>query len=316
MDFWLNKNVEDIEKRATAAYLGLAIGDALGATLEFMTPAEIKAKHGVLKNIVGGGWLRLKAGQVTDDTTMALALGNSIIDQQAIDANDIAKAFSNWMASKPVDIGNTVRRGILHFRRTNKPVSPWSEHDAGNGAVMRCLPSILGTLGLSNEIVSHAVLTQAHTTHHNEVSDAAQLCIAQSIEFLFLGADKAAILVGPIAELIQKYPDFRFRDRRRENPTGYVVDTMQAVFQAFIDTDSFENCLIDAVNRGGDSDTVGAIAGMLAGSYYGINAIPKRWLKALDGDIKAQCEQQAIDLVRFAHDQYETSQRAYGSGVN
>jgi ADP-ribosyl-[dinitrogen reductase] hydrolase len=80
-------------------------------------------------------------------------------------------------------------------------------------------------------------------------------------------------------------------------PTGYIVETLQAVFQAFFTTDSFEECLIDVVNRGGDSDTTGAIAGMIAGSYYGIDAIPKRWLAQLDSAVAQACESQAKALL-------------------
>ena len=89
----------------------------------------------------------------------------------------------------------------------------------------------------------------------------------------------------------------RYDKRRRENPSGYVVDTLQAVFQSFFATESFEDCLIDVVNRGGDADTTGAIAGMLAGAYYGLESIPKRWLKAIDEDIATQCPAQARALL-------------------
>ncbi|MES9842986.1 MAG: ADP-ribosylglycohydrolase family protein, partial [Candidatus Thiodiazotropha endolucinida] len=75
-----------MEQRAFGAYLGLAVGDALGATTEFLTPREIREKHGVHDRICGGGWLRLKPGQVTDDTEMSLALGQSIIESGKVEA--------------------------------------------------------------------------------------------------------------------------------------------------------------------------------------------------------------------------------------
>src|SRR5512139_2303360 len=95
--------------RAIASYLGLAIGDALGATVEFMTPREIAAQYGIHDTLRGGGWLRLKSGQVTDDTTMALALGEAILQGGQVEALAAARAFDDWMRAKPVDIGNTVR---------------------------------------------------------------------------------------------------------------------------------------------------------------------------------------------------------------
>jgi ADP-ribosyl-[dinitrogen reductase] hydrolase len=134
--------------RAEAAYLGLALGDALGATVEFMTPREIAHHYGIHREIVGGGWLRLKAGQVTDDTGMSLALGEAIIANAGrVVPLACANAFDAWMRSKPIDIGNTVRRNLVTFRKTGVPVAPESDHDAGNGAAMRVLPVALATFG-------------------------------------------------------------------------------------------------------------------------------------------------------------------------
>ena len=162
-----------VSERARAAYLSLAIGDALGATVEFLTPREIQQKHGVHRDILGGGWLRLKPGQVTDDTTMSLALGEAILNAGKLDAHTAAQAFDQWMRSKPVDIGNTVRRNLITFRKTGHPEAPPSEHDAGNGAAMRCLPVALACYGQPIETIKHASAAQAHVTHHNALSDAA-----------------------------------------------------------------------------------------------------------------------------------------------
>jgi ADP-ribosyl-[dinitrogen reductase] hydrolase len=85
--------------------------------------------------------------------------------------------------------------------------------------------------------------------------------------------------------------------KQRQNPSGYIVETMQAVFQAFFDTDSFEACLIDVVNRGGDADTTGAIAGMLAGALYGPAGIPLRWLHGLDKATRQACATQTEKLL-------------------
>src|SRR5512135_2724461 len=163
--------------RAIAAYLGLAIGDALGATVEFMTPFEIKAQYGTHCTLRGGGWLHLKPGQVTDDTTMSLALGGAILAQGRVEARVAAQAFDDWMRAKPVDIGNTVRRNLLQFRKTGNPEAPYSEHDAGNGAAMRVLPVALATLGQPEDAVRIACGAQAHVTHHCTLSDAACECL-------------------------------------------------------------------------------------------------------------------------------------------
>lgn len=284
--------------RAAAAYLGVALGDALGATVEFMTPREIAHDFGVHREIVGGGWLKLRVGQVTDDTTMSLALGAAILARRGeVDAFACAQALDAWMRAKPVDIGNTVRRNLLQFRRSGNPVAPPSEHDAGNGAAMRVLPVALATLGLAEERVCAAVRAQAHITHHNAASDAACEFLALTVQDLLRGATLASPVVAErLRALVADFPAFAFRDKpRRENPSGWIVETMQAVLQALTAAEDGEQCLIDIVNRGGDADTTGAIAGMLCGALYA--NWPERWLKALDTGVRDACVRQAHALL-------------------
>jgi ADP-ribosyl-[dinitrogen reductase] hydrolase len=291
------------QPHAIAAYLGLAIGDALGATVEFMTPREIVAQYGLHKDLIGGGWLKLRPGQVTDDTTMALALGNSIIEAGKVDAHAAALAFDAWMRTKPVDIGSTVRRGLLAFRKTGDPKMPPSEHDAGNGAAMRVLPVALASMGETEEAVRAACRAQAHITHNNPLSDAATETLALMVRDALLGADKLDLLHQRAHPLTHLHPAFTFRaTRQRQNPSGYIVETVQAVFQALFDTDNFEDCLIDVVNRGGDADTTGAIAGMLAGALYGPSGIPWRWLHGLEKGTRHACETQALTLLEALGD--------------
>lgn len=304
------------ESRAVAAYLGLAVGDALGATVEFMTPREIHAAYGVHDIVRGGGWLRLRPGQVTDDTTMALALGQSILDTGYVDAEAAAQAFSDWMRDKPVDIGNTVRRGITHFRYSGETEAPYSEHDAGNGACMRTLPVALATLGSPAMEVAACSREQAHVTHNNDLSDAGTECVIAMVQLALQGASKRDLLDGPVRALTQRRREFAFRRRHRDNPTPFVVETLQAVLQAFFDTDDFETCLVDVVNRGGDADTTGAIAGMIAGSVYGLDAIPRHWLAALDRTVYRRCTEQAVALLRLSsvHQAKSTFHTVFGIG--
>jgi len=286
--------------RGIAAYLGLAVGDALGATVEFLTPNEIRHQHGEHRDITGGGWLRLKAGQVTDDTTMSLALGEAILADGRVAANSAAAAFDAWMRAKPVDIGNTVRRNLIAYRKTGNPEARASEHDAGNGAAMRCLPVALACFGQPPEIAALASRAQAHVTHHNELSDAACETLVFMVQDFMAGRDAGEIQRERADALVRRHPVFAYDRKRLENPSGFVVDTVQAVFQALFGSSSFEECLIDVVNRGGDADTTGAIAGMLAGARYGREAIPKRWTKALDEIVRSRCEKQAAKLLELA----------------
>ncbi|WP_153108785.1 ADP-ribosyl-[dinitrogen reductase] hydrolase [Propionivibrio limicola] len=297
----VNSSLTELTSRAEAAYLGLAIGDALGATVEFMTPHEIAAKYGEHRDICGGGWLNLKPGKVTDDTTMSLALGAAILsDGGEVVPLSCAHAFDGWMRSKPVDIGNTVRRNLISFRRTGNPEAAPSEYDAGNGAAMRVLPVALATLGKSPEVVRQAVRAQAHATHNNPVSDGACDFLTFAVQDFLLGLPLRSVYRQRIEPLLQAFPEFSYRSKRQENPSGWIVHTLHVVLQGLVDTDTFEHYLIDVTNRGGDADTTGAIAGMLGGALYGYDAIPKRWLKALEPATCKACRAQARELVALA----------------
>jgi ADP-ribosyl-[dinitrogen reductase] hydrolase len=291
---------EPIRQRATAAYLGLAIGDALGATVEFMTPNEIRHHYGLHQQIVGGGWLKLAAGEVTDDTTMALALGEAILASDGeIDGHAIARAFDRWLRARPVDVGNTVRRGILHWRQSGSPAVPLNPADGGNGAVMRLLPVVLATLTADRAVRDSAILTQAHVTHHSVESDGACIVTAAILHDLILGEGLTETLERHWLPFIARYPAFDHQRRRRDHPGGYVVETMQAVVQALIAQPDYRTTLIDVVNRGGDADTTGAIAGMLAAAHYGLAGLPDEWLKVLNPTIADACRQQAVALIEL-----------------
>jgi ADP-ribosyl-[dinitrogen reductase] hydrolase len=279
----------EIEARARAAFLGVAIGDALGATTEFMTPMEIRAKFGILKKMVGGGWLQLKAGRVTDDTEMSLCMARAMRDSGGWDLTAIAKNFADWMKSRPVDIGATCARGIREFMHKGTLEMPFNEWDAGNGGVMRMVPVALGSLGDGRLLETWAV-QQAHLTHNHPLSDAACIVVGRMVQRAMGGAS-LAVLQTIADDLVARYPKFRYRPYRG-NSSAYVVDTLQTVLHYFFSTASFEECLIGVVNQGGDADTTGAIAGMIAGAFYGIQSLPRRWLRRLAPAIRKE----AIDL--------------------
>jgi len=280
-------NLEEIRDRARAAFIGMAVGDALGATVEFMTAAEIAAKYGTFREITGGGWLRLKPGQVTDDTQMAICIARAILQNQTWSVEAIAKNFAAWLKSRPVDCGDTCRKGIRSYMLNGTLESPPNEWDAGNGAAMRILPAALFSLP-DGELLKKYVLEQAHITHNNPVSDAACICLGQMLHLAICGASKSR-LRRQADGLVANFPTFNF-EPYRGLASGYVVDTMQTVFHWFFRARSFEECLVGTVNQGGDADTTGAICGMLAGAYYGMDTIPKRWLRKMDVKVIAEIE--------------------------
>ncbi len=283
--------------RALAAFLGFAIGDALGATVEFMTRSEIAAQFERHTRMIGGGWLRLKAGQVTDDTEMALALGRSLIRCGTCDPSDICEEFATWLRSGPIDIGNTCRRGIRRYIAQGTLSGPPSEGDGGNGAAMRVAPIALATLGRDEDARAWTI-GQCHITHHNPESDAAALALVDMTRALLSGAGQSAARAHA-DRLLAEMPVFRF-EPYRGRCSGYVVDTLQTVLHYYFVSDTFTDCVIETVNQGGDADTTGALAGMLAGATYGLNAIPAEWLNRLDRTIVAEIRAQVPQLLALS----------------
>ena len=291
--------------RALGAYLGLAIGDALGATVEFMTPREIAQRFasqgGLHRHIIGGGWLKLQPGQVTDDTTMSLALGEALLrghrDGLGLDTRLIAEAFVTWWRAKPVDCGNTCRRGILRYRNEGSLQGQPSDGDAGNGALMRNLPAALATLN-DDAAFERVSLAQSHITHHNPVSDAAVLGLGHVLRALLRGAE-AATVDARVQAMVQATPLFRF-EPYPGRASGYVVDTVQTVLHCFTRHADFETAMLTAVNRGDDADTTGALVGMLAGARCGARALPQHWLRRLLPDVTRAVTEQATALLALS----------------
>ncbi|MBF0323744.1 MAG: ADP-ribosyl-[dinitrogen reductase] hydrolase [Alphaproteobacteria bacterium] len=280
--------------RALGAYLGFAVGDALGATVEFMTKGEIQTKYGVHRKMIGGGWLHLAPGQVTDDTEMALALGRSLIRKGRFDAVDTCEEFAAWMKTGPVDIGNTCRRGIRRYVIHGSVEGPVCDGDAGNGAAMRVLPLALATLHQQDRTTDWT-LAQSRITHNHPLSDSASLALVRMVHALLSGGGmKGARAVA--TALVDEHKTFRFENFRGQS-SAYVVDTMQTVLHHYFITDSFADCVTQTVNYGGDADTTGAIAGMLAGACYGVGDIPKAWLSKLDKHVAEEIRAQVPKLI-------------------
>jgi ADP-ribosyl-[dinitrogen reductase] hydrolase len=231
----------------------------------------------VLRKIVGGGWLKLKAGEVTDDTEMSLCIARSLATVGWSPA-DIAERFAAWFKNWPLDVGNTCRRGIARYINHGTLAGPFNEGDAGNGAAMRVAPVALATLADSSLLERWAV-EQGHITHNHPLSDAACVLIGRLIHLGCTGQPLER-LQREAEVVVARFPTFRFSPFRGLS-TAYVVDTMQTVLHYFLSTHSFEECLVATVNQGGDADTTGAIVGAIAGAYYGLAQLPRHWVRKL-----------------------------------
>jgi ADP-ribosyl-[dinitrogen reductase] hydrolase len=288
---------EEVRSRAVASFLGFALGDALGAPVEFMTSGEIKARYGVLREMVGGGWLRLKPGQVTDDTDMSLCIARAVSMAGSWDLPAIAGQFVAWLKTRPIDVGDTCRRGIRDFMLSGRLETPVSQWDGGNGALMRMAPVALATLG-DNEALRRCALEQAHLTHNQPLSDAACCCYGRLLHLAVAGRSKAR-LRREVDSLVSEYPSFSF-EPYHGLATGYVVDTFQTVCHHFFRGRDFEECVVATVNQGGDADTTGAIMGGLAGAFYGLERLPVRWIRKLDRSLVREITELAEKLVKLS----------------
>lgn len=285
--------------RALGAYLGFAVGDALGASVEFMTSGEIAEKYGKHCRMIGGGWLKLTPGQVTDDTEMSLCVGRVITESGGWEVSAVCEEFCRWLRGVPADVGNTCRRGIRRYIVEGSVSTPPNEGDGGNGACMRNLPVALATLN-DPQAFRTWTLEQCHTTHNHPLSDAATLALGRMVQRLVTGGG-----INDCREeartLVEDHPQFRF-ERYNGVCTAYIVDTIRTVLHFYFLTDSVRSCIIETVNVGGDADTAGALAGMLAGATYGAEAIPRSWMNTLNPAVTKEIRAQVPVLLRVARE--------------
>ena len=279
----------DVLDCARGVMLGLAVGDALGATLEFGPRIEWPVK--LHREMVGGGPFGLEPGQWTDDTAMAFALAKSLVLRNGFDPHDIMTRLLSWYRTGEYsctqtcfDIGVTTRKALERFERTGDPFAGSTDgRQAGNGSLMRLAPVALFCLDNEAEAIRIA-REQSRLTH------AAPQCLDANEYFVQLLCSTVPGGGHPL-ELGRwsGHPDIEVaktaywggRERRLIRSGGYVAETLEAALWAVGSSATFEDALVAAVNLGRDADTVGAVTGALAGAKYGASSIPKRWLEPL-----------------------------------
>ena len=281
----------ELLNKVKGAFVGLAIGDAMGATTEFMKPREIHKAYGTngVQEIIGGGWLHLKAGEVTDDTQMTMCVARAILSSTEtngaiaqIDENHFLACcmanFLNWYSSGPLDVGNQCRRVLGLFSKLDRNdmadiawTKLWyraasNKHAYGNGSLMRALPAAL--------VGTKYALAQGRLTHNNNVCDA----------YIREYCDVLHLAMTGIIDRTQLHP---------KSNGGAIYETMDGACYWLAHTDNFRDCIVGVVNNGGDADTIGAVAGSLAGCCYGYGAIPSDLVVALDPSVR-------LDLIETA----------------
>jgi ADP-ribosylglycohydrolase len=280
--------------RYRGCLFGLATGDAVGTTLEFKPPGTFTP----IKDMVGGGPFALQPGQWTDDTSMALCLAESLIEYNGFEPTDQLQRYLQWCqvghlssTGQCFDIGNTVRKALMQFKRTGEPYCGSTDtRSAGNGSIMRLAPVPLFFAQNPEEAIEMSA-ESSRTTHG--VATAVDACryLGALIVGAVNGASREELLsshYSPIADYWNENPlvdeideiaagSFKYRQPPEIRGTGYVVKSLEAALWAFYHSQSFEEGCLLAVNLGDDADTTGAVYGQLAGAFYGEQGIPQSW---------------------------------------
>lgn len=280
--------MKNIQSKIKGALYGFAIGDAMGATTEFMDESQIKKQYGKVENIIGGGWLHIKPGDVTDDTQMMMCVCEAIeygfgptrnwsfhehYSRESAMLDRCCANFVDWYHTNPKDIGNCCRKVISHcsiykHHETWQTFAEDSE-SLGNGSLMRTLPIILS--GQSEDLA----ISQGRLTHNNETCDWSLLSYFRNMEEVLYNDTFLNSSLKPFSS------------------NGHVINTLNNALYYVQHTMSLEDSIIMAVNAGGDADTIAAITGSMAGALYGYEAIPQRWIDKLSTDVKVNLDKYA-----------------------
>ncbi|HEY0792587.1 MAG TPA: ADP-ribosylglycohydrolase family protein [Chthoniobacterales bacterium] len=292
--------VASMQDRFRGALLGLAVGDALGSTLEFTRPGAFLP----ITEMVGGGPFGLKPGQWTDDTSLALCLAESLVTCEKFDVRDQIERYVRWYRKGHLsstgtcfDIGNTVAAALRGFERTGEPLAgPIAPLTAGNGSLMRLAPVPLAFWPDAARAIALAG-ESSRTTHGIVLAVDACRYFAALLVGVLQGRSKEEILrplfdptregnywaENPLAPEINAIAlgSFKEKDPPEIRGTGYVVESLEAALWAFHGAASFREGVLAAVNLGEDADTTGAVYGQLAGAYYGVGSLPADWVAKL-----------------------------------
>lgn len=280
--------------RYRGSMMGMAVGDALGASVEFMRPGTFPP----LSDMIGGGPHDLNPGEWTDDTSMAVCLGESLVDRRGFDPADQLGRYLRWYregyrssTGHCFDIGITVRQALERFAATGCAYCGSTDpNTAGNGSLMRLAPV---PLYYARDPLAAIVWAgeSSRTTHAASASVDACRWFAALIVGALNGISKDELLApgwSPVPGYWDAHPLVpeigevaRGSFRRRQPPeivgSGYVVRSLEAALWAFYTTRDFAEGCLAAANLGDDPDTTAAIYGQLAGAYYGMDGIPSHW---------------------------------------
>ena len=273
------------------AVYGAAVGDALGVPYEFQGRGSFECT-----GMASGGAHGRPAGTFSDDTSMMIALCDSVRVRGRVDARDMRKKFNDWMRDGAYtadgivfDVGNTVATALSEGRGCA------GERSNGNGSLMRIAP-LAYTTADDDEVRAASSVTHAH-----RISTESCVCFVKLIRNLMGGSSLELALKYsiPESEELAFLADVASWPREKVRSGGFVLDTLGAAIWCFANTESYPDCVLAAVNLGSDTDTTACVAGALAGAVYGYKAIPEEWLEVLRGkEVIERCLFPGFETVR------------------
>jgi ADP-ribosyl-[dinitrogen reductase] hydrolase len=282
--------------RYVGSLLGLAVGDCVGAPLEFKMPGSFA----LVQDMVGGGRHNLLPGQWTDDTSMALCLAESLV-HRGFNPVDQLERYTRWhrqgylsSTGKCFDIGKTTLKALLRFEVSRQPYCGRIGDRASNGSLMRLAPVPLFYAGNPQEAIKYSA-DSSRTTHGAPASVDACRYLSALIIGAVNGVGKDELLsdhFSPVPEYWHENPlmptisevasgSFKHKNPPEIEGSGNAANCLEAALWAFYTTNTFKTGCLRAVNLGDDADTTGAVYGQLAGAYYGQKGIPLAWRKKL-----------------------------------
>lgn len=301
-------NDELLINRAIGCLMGQAVGDALGTRYEFKSAKTTKAclKKDIKKGhlpMLGEGPFDLVPGQVTDDTELALALANSLVNKKSFNIYDIAQMYTLWYHSPPFDIGATTSTafGLTNLKDTPennygkiyKSSAANNQKSLSNGCLMRISPLAIAGVRWKLENLQMAAKMDCELTNPNPIALDAVSVYVTAIQTAILTGDPlktydAALESATTKDIqdllvaaVEKPDPIKLSDGKEVSTDsqfmGYLGVALQNAFYELLNTDSFEQALVNIISRGGDTDTNGCIAGALLGAVHGYDKIPSDW---------------------------------------
>jgi ADP-ribosyl-[dinitrogen reductase] hydrolase len=296
-----------LRDRYAGTLVGLACGDALGGPVEFLDRDEIAARFPTgVSEFIGGGWLKLAPGEVTDDTQQTQILAESLTEN-GLDLDRLAAGLIAWFRGNPKDVGDTTRIALEALAAGTAPLDAGAmalaargaRSAAANGAVMRCAPVALRFRRDPDRLV-RASLDSARVTHAESRASWGTVAVNQAIAHLLDGgaiadAPVAAVVGVPNSEVCESVRDAAGRQRDEVRSGGFVLETIGASFWSLFNTGSAREAIETAVALGGDADSTGAVTGALAGAAYGVSALPTTWVATVQ--FRERLESEALRLL-------------------